>query len=61
MKKNVVKEIIDLFEYDRAREAFEVARKYDICITEIWEDDEIIGMSVEDEVIYFLEREEMKK
>lgn len=34
-------------------EAVSLAREYNIILEEIWEDDEIVGMMVEDEPIYF--------
>ena len=30
-----------------------LAREYAITLTEVWEDGEIIGIAVDDEVIYF--------
>lgn len=40
---------------DSIREAEEIAYRSGITLTEVWSDDEeeIIGMAVEDEVIYF--------
>lgn len=51
-----IKKIIELINtQDDIREAEEIAYKNSITLTEIWSDDgeEIIGMMVEDETIYF--------
>lgn len=60
MKRNTnaeaIKKIIELINtQDDIREAEEIAYKNGITLTEIWADDgeEIIGMMVEDETIYF--------
>ena len=47
-----------LFEQDRADEAYALARIYNIEVAEIWEGDEIIGLQVEDDIVYFEEGEE---
>lgn len=62
----MINKIIELLESNnlvKENEAFELARKFNICITEIWNDDdtEIIGLAVEDNVIYFLARKKEKK
>ena len=52
-KEAVIKQVIELLESndtEKENEAFELAYKFDIALTEIWddEDEEIIGMMVED-------------
>lgn len=57
-KEAVIKQVIELLESndtEKENEAFELAYKFDIALTEIWddEDEEIIGMMVEDTTLYF--------
>lgn len=57
-KKTAIKQVIEMLESNnttKEKEAYEIAYKFDIVITEIWDDndDEIIGLLVDDEVIYF--------
>ena len=57
-KQNAMKKVIELLQSNdvtKEHEAFEIAYKFDITLTEIWDDkdDEIIGMMVEDETLYF--------
>ena len=53
-RREVVKRIIDIIiTEDVITEAEELAYQNDITLSEIWEDDDIIGMAVDDEVIYF--------
>ena len=57
-KKTAIKQVIELLESNdvvNENKAFEIAHEFDIVLTEIWddEDEEIIGMMVEDETIYF--------
>lgn len=57
-KEAVIKQVIELLESndtEKEKEAFELAYKFDIALTEIWddEDEEIIGMMVEDTTLYF--------
>ena len=49
----MVKKVFDLFAEDRDKEAYDLARKYDIFVAEIWEGDEIIGLQIEDDILYF--------
>ena len=54
MKKEILKKISDIISNeDDIKEAVELAQKYNITLTEIWTDDEIIGLMIEDETIYF--------
>lgn len=55
-REEAIKKIIEIIStQDSIREAEEIAYQNDIVLTEVWSesDDEIIGMMVEDEVIYF--------
>lgn len=57
-KETAIKQIIKLLESNdtaKENEAFELAYKFNIVLTEIWddEDEEIIGMMVEDTTLYF--------
>lgn len=55
-KKEAIKQVIEMLESNNAikeKEAYEIAYKYDIVISELWDDDDIIGLTVEDDVIYF--------
>lgn len=57
-KEAVIKQVIELLESndtEKENEAFELAYKFDIALTEIWddEDEEIIGIMVEDTTLYF--------
>lgn len=56
-KEAVIKQVIELLESndtEKENEAFELAYKFDIALTEIWDDEEeIIGMMVEDTTLYF--------
>lgn len=55
-RKEAIKRIINMIEHeDNIKEAFELAYSYSIEMAEIWSDDEeeIIGMMVEDDVIYY--------
>lgn len=38
---------------DNIKPAFELARLFNITLTDIWEDEEIIGIAIDDEVIYY--------
>lgn len=53
-REAAIKNVIELLELDDT-EAFELAYRFDIVLTEIWndEDEEIIGMMVEDTTLYF--------
>ena len=55
-KREAIKQVIDMLESNntvKEKEAYEIAYKYDIVISEIWNDEDIIGLTVEDDVIYF--------
>lgn len=55
-REEAIKKIIEIIStQDSIREAEEIAYQNDIVLTEVWSesDGEIIGMMVEDEVIYF--------
>lgn len=57
-KDKAINKVIKMLESDNVEmqdEAMKIAYDFGIVITEIWDDndDNIIGMSVEDEVIYF--------
>lgn len=55
-REEAIKKIIEIIStQDSIREAEEIAYQNDIVLTEVWSesDGEIIGMIVEDEVIYF--------
>lgn len=55
-RTEVMKKIVEIIStQDVIREAEELAYQNDIVLTEVWSDDgeEIIGMMVEDETIYF--------
>lgn len=57
-RETALRRIIELLEdeqVDNTDEVFKIASEFDICLTEIWdnEDDNIIGMAVEDIVIYY--------
>lgn len=55
-RAEAIKKVIEIIStQDSIGEAEEIAYQNDITITEVWDetDDEIIGMAVEDEVIYF--------
>lgn len=57
-KETAIEKVIELLESNdtaKENEAFEIAYEYDIVLTEVWddEDEEIIGMMVEDTTIYF--------
>lgn len=53
-KTEVIKKIVEIIStQDDISEAEEIAYKNNITLTEVWSDDEIIGMMVEDETIYF--------
>lgn len=49
----MIKKICELLENDFTEKAFKLARENNITLEEIWEDDEIIGIAVEDEIVYF--------
>ena len=49
-----IKKVVEIIStQDDISEAEEIAYKNDITLIEVWSDDEIIGMMVEDETIYF--------
>lgn len=51
---SIIDEIIAALDADNMRLACELAWWHDIALTEIWsEDDEIIGMMVDDITVYF--------
>lgn len=55
-RAEVIKKIVEIIStQDDISEAEELAYQNDITLTEVWSDDEeeIIGMMVEDETIYF--------
>lgn len=55
-RTEAIKKVVEIIStQDIIREAEEIAYQNGIVLTEIWSDDEeeIIGMMVEDEVIYF--------
>ena len=55
-RKEAIKKIVKIIStQDSIREAEEIAYQNDIVLTEVWSESggEIIGMMVEDEVIYF--------
>ena len=55
-RTEAIKKVVEIIStQDSIREAEESAYRNDITLTEVWDeaDDEIIGMMVEDEVIYF--------
>lgn len=55
-KREAIKQVIDMLESNntvKEKEVYEIAYKYDIVISEIWNDEDIIGLTVEDDVIYF--------
>lgn len=53
-REKAYKKIVNIITNDEViDEAIELARFYNIVLTEIWEEDEIVGMMVEDEPIYF--------
>ena len=55
-REEAIKKIVEIIStQDCIKEAEEIAYQNDIVLTEVWSDDEekIIGMMVEDEVIYF--------
>lgn len=55
-RTEVIKKIVEIIStQDDISEAEELAYQNDITLTEIWDDtdDEIIGMMVEDETVYF--------
>ena len=55
-REEAIKKIIEIIStQDSIREAEEIAYQNDIVLTEVWSESggEIIGMMVEDEVIYF--------
>lgn len=55
-RTEAIKKVVEIIStQDSIREAEEIAYRNDITLTEVWDeaDDEIIGMMVEDEVIYF--------
>lgn len=57
-RQEAIKKIIHILETEEeSKEAFRLAYDYNVELEEIWSDDgeEIIGMCVEDEYIYFQE------
>lgn len=55
-RTEAIKKVVEIIStQDIIREAEEIAYQNGIVLTEVWSDDEeeIIGMMVEDEVIYF--------
>lgn len=55
-RTEAIKKVVEIIStQDIIREAEEIAYQNRIVLTEVWSDDEeeIIGMMVEDEVIYF--------
>ena len=55
-REEAIKKIIEIIStQDSIRKAEEIAYQTDIVLTEVWSESggEIIGMMVEDEVIYF--------
>lgn len=53
-RAEVIKKVVEIIStQDDIREAEELARQNDITLTELWENDEIVGMMVEDDTIYF--------
>lgn len=55
-REEAIKKIIEIIStQDSIRKAEEIAYQNDIVLTEVWSESggEIIGMMVEDEVIYF--------
>lgn len=53
-RSEVIKRVVEIIStQDDISEAEEIAYKNNIALTEVWSDDEIIGMMVEDETIYF--------
>lgn len=53
-RSEVINKVVEIIStQDDISEAEELARQNDITLTEVWEDDEIKGMMVEDDTIYF--------
>lgn len=53
-RSEVINKVVEIIStQDDISEAEELARQNDITLAEVWENDEIIGMMVEDDTIYF--------
>ena len=53
-RSEVIKKVVEIIStQDDISEAEELAYQNNIILTEVWKDNEIIGMMVEDETIYF--------
>ena len=49
----MLKKVMRLFEDNRDEEAYALASKCGFDVYEIWENDTIIGVQVEDDIVYF--------